>query len=161
MGLAVASGTSPRVMARWRLGDFHQFTGILALGLVAAHVCVLVAVKDKPFSVPELLVPFTRTINPLPPLFGVTALYVVVLVAAISHARRHIGLHMWRVIHAFSFVGFALAVAHAVAAGPDTSEPAIRILYGVTLLALVALSLVRIRRRVHVSLHRRSRVDVC
>jgi sulfoxide reductase heme-binding subunit YedZ len=146
LGVALTGGLSSRLLPRWRVGDLHQFTGMLSLGLLATHICVLVGLRQQAFSVPELLVPLARQLNPLAPLFGITALYVVLLVSVVSHGRRYVGLRMWRMIHMLSFVGFFLALAHAIVAGPDAPEPWIQALYGVTVAILLALTVARVRR---------------
>jgi predicted ferric reductase len=146
LGVALTGRIALPLLPRWRMGDLHQFTGLLALGLLATHVAVLVGLKEQAFTIPELLVPLARQINPLGPLLGIAGLYVIVLVSVISHARRYVGLRLWRLVHTFSFVGFGLALGHALAAGPDAAVPGARALYIGSMLILALLTVRRVER---------------
>jgi len=147
LGVALTGWLRPPFLARWRIGDLHQFTGLLGLGLLATHVSVLIGLRDSPFTVLELFVPLQRQVNPLAPLLGISALYVVALITAASHARRLLGLRLWRAVHTLSFVGFGLALAHAVAAGPDASSTWVNGLYVTTVVVLAVLTACRVRLR--------------
>jgi sulfoxide reductase heme-binding subunit YedZ len=154
LGVALTSWIKLPCLPRWRVGDLHQFTGMLSLALLTMHVGVLIGLQQHAFSLTEIFIPLVRQTNPLPPVLGISALYVLVLVAIISHVRRHVGLRVWRLVHSLSFVGFALALAHAIAAGPDESVWWIRALYAATMLVLLSLTLRRIhqtRVRQHLS----------
>jgi methionine sulfoxide reductase heme-binding subunit len=144
MGLAVAGRLNPTRLPRWRIGDLHQFTGLLSLGLLLTHIGVLLGVHQQPFTLPELVVPLARQFNPVAPLLGMSGMYVLLLVAVASHARRYFGLRLWRTIHALSFLGFGLSLAHALAAGPDATEPWVRCLYASTVAVLLGLTCVRV-----------------
>ncbi len=145
LGVALTGWLKPPFLARWRIGDLHQFTGLLGLGLLATHIGLLIGLQNMPFTPAEILVPFLRQVHPIAPVFGVSALYVLLLVTLISHARRFVGLRVWRSIHLLSFVGFGLTLAHAVAAGPDASNALVIGLYVVSVSILGALTLRRVR----------------
>jgi methionine sulfoxide reductase heme-binding subunit len=145
LGIALSGGVQARVLPRWRVGDLHQFTGLLSLGLVATHILVLVGMRHNAFTLQEMFVPLVRQLNPPAPTLGICGLYLLILVAVVSHARRHVARRVWRAIHTFSFFAFALALMHAIVAGPDTFEPWLRALYIGTLSILLALIVTRIR----------------
>jgi methionine sulfoxide reductase heme-binding subunit len=146
LGVALTGWLSLPFLSRWRIGDLHQFTGMLGLSLLATHVGVLVGLRNQPFTAYELLVPLAREINPAAPLLGISALYVLLLVTAVSRARRWVPLRLWRLVHTLSFAGFALSLAHAVMAGPDGSIGWIRAMYVSSVLVLLTLTGLRIRR---------------
>ena len=131
---------------RWRVADLHQFTGTLGLGLLGMHVAVLVGLQQQPFSIPDMLVPFARQINPIPPLLGISAVYVMLLVVAISRARRRVGARIWRAVHLLSFAGFALSLVHARLAGPDSTAGWLRAMYVGTVVILACLTIGRVVR---------------
>lgn len=158
LGVALSGGLSLPFLARWRVGDFHQFTGVLSLGLLAAHVLVLVGLQDQAFTVPELFVPMLRQVNPLAPLLGITATYLFLLIAVASHARRVFRPRAWRLVHRLSFVGFILSLVHARLAGPDASEIWVRALYIATVVLLTGLIVTRMHLREHQPARRQSPV---
>src|SRR5579864_5676475 len=150
LGVALSGHSSIGFVPPWRVGDLHQFTSLIGLGFLLAHICVLVGLSQQAFTIPELLIPGVRHINPLAPVLGITGFYVLILVAIISHARRFVGIRLWRMVHRFSFVGFVLALFHAVGAGPDASVTWVSTMYIGTFAILVALSLRRICKSVRV-----------
>ena len=146
LGVALTGWLSLPFLSRWRIGDLHQFTGMLGLSLLATHIGVLVGLRNQPFTPSELVVPFAREINPAAPVLGISALYVLLLVTAVSRARRRVPLRLWRLVHILSFAAFALSLAHAAVAGPDGSIGWIRAMYVSTVLILLTLTGLRIRR---------------
>src|ERR1051326_3134164 len=75
LGLALSSWLRLPLLPRWRISDLHQFTGLLGLGLLMTHLAVLVGLRQEPFSIPEMLVPFFRQVSPVAPVLGISALY--------------------------------------------------------------------------------------
>lgn len=130
-------------IARWRLFDLHQFTGMLGTGFLLVHVASLLADPFIGYTLPELLVPFASPYRPLPTALGVVGFYLFLLVAFSFSVRRRIGHRVWRGLHYFSFVVWLLALAHGVFAGTDTAEAWARVLYGVTGLSMAYLMLRR------------------
>jgi methionine sulfoxide reductase heme-binding subunit len=146
LGVALTGLLSVPRTPRWRVGDLHQFTGMIGLGLVCTHIAVLVGLRQQPFTLPELFIPFLRQINSAAPVLGITGLYVLVMVTVVSRARRYVGMRIWRMVHMFSFVGFALALAHAIVAGPDTAQVWAPAMYGLTVSILLTLTILRAQR---------------
>src|SRR6185437_11142462 len=127
------------LVPRWRIGDLHQFTGTIGLGLLCTHIAVLTALQQQAFSPAELFTPFLRQINPAAPVLGISGLYALLIVSVVSRARRHIGMRTWRMVHTLSFAAFALSLAHAITAGPDASADWVRAVYIATVSTLLAL----------------------
>jgi predicted ferric reductase len=147
LGLVLTSGLKPPWLARWRVADLHQFTSLLGLGLLATHITVLVGLQQQAFTPIEVLVPLARQLNPAAPLMGILAMYSLLLVMLVSFARRLVGLRMWRTVHRLSFGSCALALGHALAAGPDSGVAWIRLMYVAQVLVLVVLATRRARSR--------------
>jgi sulfoxide reductase heme-binding subunit YedZ len=145
LGVALGGTLAARSVPRWRLADLHQFTASLGLGLLLLHIGTLVGLRVEPFTPAELFVPFVRQVNPVAPVLGIAGFYVLLLVTGISHARRQVGVRIWRSVHRLSFVGFALCVAHAVVAGPDLANAWTAVIYAATLSVLGILVLLRVR----------------
>lgn len=147
LGVALSGQVNLPFTARWRVGDLHQFTGFLGLGLLGAHIAVLIGLQQNAFTLPEMFVPFLRPINPAAPVLGITGMYVLLTVALVSRARRFVGIRLWRAVHTLSFVAFVLALVHAIVAGPDGSAFWVRAMYAATVVVLVGLTALRVRRR--------------
>ncbi len=146
LGAMLTTMISMPYLRRWRTGDLHQFLALLGLGLLATHIAVLVGLQQQPFAVVDLVVPLSRQINPVAPLLGIVAFYALVLVSAVSYARRYVAVRLWRLVHLLSFAAFALSLAHAMVAGPDGSILWVRALYVATALILALLAVTRVAR---------------
>jgi predicted ferric reductase len=146
LGLLVRTRMLEWLAARWRWFDLHQFTSLLALGFVLLHVFSLLGDTFIGFSLDQLLIPFGSPYRPLEVAAGVIALYLLLLVTASSYAQRLIGHRTWRALHYASFAVFALALAHGIFAGSDSSQPWASGLYWISGLVVAVLTVWRIRQ---------------
>jgi predicted ferric reductase len=76
---------------------------------------------------------------------GQLALYLMALVALSVYVRQKIGQKTWRAIHYLSFLIFALALAHALGSGTDSSSLWAQAFYASTSVIFVGLLGYRIR----------------
>ena len=123
LGLAVKTGFLDSLLARWRSFNLHQFTALLALGLMALHVSALLGDQYVGFSLPQLFVPFTSTYRPLPIALGIISLYALVVITVTFYVRGRIGQKAWRSIHYASFAAFFAVLIHGVYSGTDSVRP--------------------------------------
>lgn len=119
-GLAVSSKIFDSLLQRHYTYDFHQFISLLAIGFLALHVSVLLLDHYLPFSVTQVLVPFTSTYRPLWVGIGVISLYLTLLVTVTFYIRRAISMRAFRLIHTLSLVAFLGATLHGLYAGTDS-----------------------------------------
>ena len=75
-GLAVSSKIFDRLLNRPFTFDTHGYLSLLALGFIFIHVIVLLWDSYAPFSVVQLLVPFTSSYRPLAVGLGIISLYL-------------------------------------------------------------------------------------
>ncbi len=143
-GLAVTSKIFDPILHRMFTYDFHQFLSLLAIGFVILHIVVLLADRYLPFSLTQILVPFSAPYRPLWVGLGVIGLYLTLLVTVTFYIRRSIGQRAFRVIHYASFVAFLATAAHGLFAGTDSVLPATRLMYFGTTLVVVFLTAYRI-----------------
>jgi predicted ferric reductase len=120
-------GTSLRPAA---VTDLHRFLALLGLGAVAAHGLALVLDTTVQFSLPSLLVPGLAPYRPLWTALGVLAAEAMVVVYASFAARKWIGARAWRRLHWATYLVFALATVHGLAAGTDSGTTWALGLYG-------------------------------
>ncbi len=138
-GLAVSSKILDALLHRSFTYDFHYFLSWLAIGFTALHIVVLMFDKYLPYSLAQILLPFTSTYRPLWVGIGVLALYLMVLVTVTFYLRGRIGMKAFRVIHTLSLVSYLGVTAHSIFSGTDSSLTSVMLLYVGTFLITVFL----------------------
>ena len=142
-GLALSTralGRRPR--PAW-LADLHQYLGGLTVVFTAVHVAALALDDYVQFAPTDLFIPLAAEWRPLAVAWGIVGLYLLLAIEATSLARRHIPTKLWRRVHHASFLLYATATVHLLAAGTDAPEPWLRWTVLLTVAAVVYLSTVR------------------
>jgi predicted ferric reductase len=98
----------------------HQDLAAVALGTAGLHGVLLGLDASMPFSLSQMLVPGTAPWQPLAVGVGQVAFYLALIVTASFYVRRLIGQKAWRALHFTTFLAFAGATAHGIAAGTDS-----------------------------------------
>ena len=153
-GLAVSNKILDPVLHRAFTYDFHEFLSLLAIGFVFLHVGVLLADKYLPFSVAQILAPFTAPYRPVCVGLGAIGLYLTLLVSITFYIRQWIGQKTFRLIHLVSYMAFSAAALHGLFAGTDSPLLTVQVMYAATSLSIVFLTFYRILTSKR--LHRRS-----
>jgi predicted ferric reductase len=138
-GLGVSSRIFDPYLQRNYTYDFHQFISLLAIGFLGLHLAVLLLDHYLPFSVAQVLVPFTSTYRPLWVGIGGIALYLILLVTVTFYMRQRIGVRVFRAIHVSSLVAFVGAALHGYFSGTDTPLLSVKLMYQLTILSVVFL----------------------
>jgi predicted ferric reductase len=100
--------------------DLHQHVSLLALGFALFHGLILMGDSFIHFNLAMVMIPFAgASYRPVWVGLGQLGFYLMALVALTFYVRKSIGHRAWRVIHGLSFVLFALALVHGLAAGTD------------------------------------------
>jgi predicted ferric reductase len=120
--------------------DFHQFISLLSLGFLGLHLVTLLLDQYLPFSVLQLLVPMLSTYRPVWVALGTLSLYLVALVTITFYMRNRIGNKAFRAIHVSSLAGYLAAATHGLFAGTDGALPIVALMYALTFLAVVFLT---------------------
>lgn len=139
-GLAVSSKIFDTLLHRAYTYDFHQFLSLLALGFLFLHIAVLMLDQFLPFSIGQILVPFTSSYRPLWVGIGVIAFYLTLLVTVTFYIRGRIGVKAFRWIHTLSLVAYLGATFHGLYAGTDSPLLSMQILYKGSLLTIIFLT---------------------
>lgn len=130
--------TSPRAVA------LHRWLGTLALVVVLAHMGLLLIDPVVPFTVLEILVPFTAPWRPFDVALGTLAFWCVVPAWLLGRMRRRWGDPWFTRAHVLAYAAWPLATAHYVLAGTDALAwwSIVIIITGTTLVAagLIALA---------------------
>jgi sulfoxide reductase heme-binding subunit YedZ len=139
-GLAVPAKLLDRVVQRWATFDFHQFISLLAVGFMFLHILVLMLDHYLPFTAAQILIPFIAPYRPLWVGIGIIAFYLILLVTVTYYIRARIGMRTFRAIHVFSLLAYLGATFHGLYAGTDSPLLAVQLLYEVTGLTVVFLT---------------------
>ncbi|KAB8145810.1 hypothetical protein F8S13_01655 [Chloroflexia bacterium SDU3-3] len=134
--LSMASGLliSDRFAKLWPGGpaafDLHQQSSLLGLAFGLFHALVLLGDRYIQASLGQILTPFAYPQEAqLWVGLGQISIYGMVITCASFYARQQLGRRAWRAIHAISYGVFALALAHGLMSGSDTTQPFIQAMY--------------------------------
>ena len=139
-GLAVASKIFDPVLHRAFTFDTHEWLSLLAIGFTVLHVGGLLFDAYLPFSVVQVLVPFTSSFQPLWVGIGVIGMYLTFLVTVTFYLRTKIGQKTFRAIHLLSFAAYAGVTLHSLFTGTDSSLLSTKLVYASSALVVVLLT---------------------
>jgi sulfoxide reductase heme-binding subunit YedZ len=103
--------------------QIHRALALNAIAAIAAHGIALVLDTTVKVSPVALAIPGLISYRPLATSLGVLAAELTILVYASFSLRRRIGFRAWRALHWVTYAVFALATAHGLASGSDSSRP--------------------------------------
>jgi predicted ferric reductase len=140
LGLAVTSKYLDGMLDRLFTYDFHEFISLLAIAFTLVHVLVLTLDKYLPYTFAQILVPFISPYRPFWVGVGVISFYLIVLVTITFYLRNKIGKRAFRTIHYLSLLSYIGVTLHGYYSGTDTALPSMKILYDVSGLAVLFLT---------------------
>ena len=143
LGLTLGGKAQSRLWPRFSVEDVHRFGGLLVGSLIGVHVLTIAADSFLPFSLTQLLVPFTSRYRPLWTGLGIAAAELLLALAITNHYRRRLPYRFWRTAHYLNFAVWTLASVHGLMSGTDRGAPWLAILYGVSVASVLMLLLWR------------------
>lgn len=146
LGLALGGKAQSRRWPRFSVEEIHRFGGLLVGSLIGVHVLAIAADSFLPFSLTQLLVPFTSTYRPLWTGLGIAAAEILVALAITNHYRRRLPYSFWRKAHYLNFAVWGFASLHGLMAGTDRGAPWLAVVYGVSVATVLMLLLWRFGR---------------
>ncbi len=123
LGILATRGSAGGRMPRFVTQSLHRNLGLLAVLMLLAHVTSAVADEYVDIRWWQALSPVGATYRPLWLGLGTLALDLMVLVTLTSLLRPRIGHRLWLVVHLGSYAAWAVAVAHGLGIGTDSSQP--------------------------------------
>ena len=129
-GLIVKARPLGRSVSPAAIVDVHRFLALLGLGALVLHGAALVLDDAVDNGLGALLVPGASPYRPLATALGVLAAELMVLIYLSVSQRRRIGAKAWRALHWLTYLVFALATLHGLAAGTDSGRTWALALYG-------------------------------
>src|SRR5215469_18642835 len=143
LGLALGGKAQNRRWPRFSVEEVHRFGGLLVGSLIGIHVLAIAADSFLPFSLTQLLVPFTSSYRPLWTGPGIAAAELLLALAITNHYRKRLPYSFWRKAHYLNFAVWGLASVHGLMAGTDRGAVWLAILYGVSVATVLMLLLWR------------------
>jgi len=136
-GILLAGKKRVPGLPRFAVEDVHRFLGLLAGLFIAIHVGSVALDSVVPFSLTQLVVPFTAGYRPLATGLGVVALELMLAVAVTNRLRSRLPYRLWRRAHYATLLVWLLATVHGILSGTDRSQTWLLVVYA-TSVALVA-----------------------
>jgi sulfoxide reductase heme-binding subunit YedZ len=143
LGLTLGGKAQSRRWPRFSVEEVHRFGGLLVGSLIGVHVLAIAADSFLPFSLTQLLVPFTSSYRPLWTGLGIAAAELLVALAITNHYRRRLPYRFWRRAHYLNFAVWGFASLHGLMSGTDRGAVWLAILYGISVATVLMLLLWR------------------
>ncbi len=143
LGLTLGKKAQSPRWPRFSIEEVHRFGGLLVGSLVGIHVLAIAIDSFLPFSLIQLLVPFTASYRPLWTGLGIAAAELLVALAITNHYRRRLPYRFWRRAHYLNFAVWGFASLHGLLGGTDRGAPWLAILYGLSVATVLMLLLWR------------------
>ena len=102
-GITLAGKRRAPGFPRFAVEDVHRFLGLLAGLFMAIHVGSIALDTVVPFSLAQLVVPFTAAYRPLATGLGVVAVELLVAVGITNRFRSRLPYRVWRRVHYTTF----------------------------------------------------------
>jgi sulfoxide reductase heme-binding subunit YedZ len=142
-GLLQSTGLLKRWMRPATATDLHNTTAVWALYATTFHMVVLLWDHYQPFTITQILVPFTGAYKTVPMALGIIGIYLSLAATISSYLRTKLGPVLWRRLHLLSLVGFLAALFHGHLAGTDSLRPLMVGLYVLSGLSVLCLTVYR------------------
>lgn len=121
LGLMLARKRTPP-WPKFAVEDVHRYLTILTGVFLGVHVGAILLDNFVPFSIGQVLVPFTAGYRPFATGLGVVALELLVAVAVTNALRPRVPHRIWRRAHYLTFAVWSSSTVHGLLAGTDRHE---------------------------------------
>ena len=136
-GIVLAGKVRVPGLPRFAVEDVHRFLGLLAGLFIAIHIGSIALDTVVPFSLGQLVIPFTSSYRPLATGLGVVAVELLLAVAVTNRLRSRLPYKVWRRAHYATLAVWLLATFHGILSGTDRGQAWLLAVYATTV-ALVA-----------------------
>ena len=147
LGLALAGRAPGRRWKRWPMfavEDVHRFGGLLVGSFIAIHIVAIATDAYLPFSLSQLVVPFTASYRPIWTGLGIAAAELLLALAVTNRYRRRLPHRLWRRAHYANFAVWGAATLHGMGSGTDRTALWSIVLYAVSVGAVASAVVLRL-----------------
>ena len=145
-GVTLAGKVRVPGLPRFAVEDVHRFLGLLAGTFVTVHVVGIALDATVPFSLSQLVVPFTASFRPPWTGLGVVAMELLVALAITNRLRSRLPYRVWRTLHGGAFVIWAAATAHGLMSGTDRDQTWLLAVYAAAAVSVAGSLALRLTR---------------
>ena len=129
----------------------HNILSWLAVLFTGMHALALLWDSYYTYSLADLTVPFVGPYRAGWVGLGIISFYVMFVTSISFYYRKQIGQARWRQLHYLTFVAYLLVTIHGAAAGTDSGNTGMHLLYWGSGIGVLLLTLYRVRIRKTVS----------
>ena len=144
VGIGVRVRALDWLMKRSWVLEGHQTLSVLALVFTGAHIGFTLLNRHVPFTVFQVLVPFSGGWRPVAIALGIVGFWLLVLLTISSWLRPVVGQKAWRAIHYSGFACWVMALGHGVFSGTDTGAAWAQWMYLITAALVILLIAFRV-----------------
>lgn len=148
VSVAIGLTMSAKLMRKPGLGPklaaTHEHTALAGLIAIAVHGVTLIGDPWLHPGLAGITVPFAMGYRTFFTGLGVLGGWLAAFLGLSFYIRRHIGPRLWRRMHRFTVVVYALGLVHTIGAGTDASTPWLRWFMALTAVPIGALFLRRV-----------------
>jgi methionine sulfoxide reductase heme-binding subunit len=145
-GILLAGKTRVPGLPRFAAEDVHRFLGLLAGLFIAVHIGGVALDSVVPFSLTQLVVPFTAGYRPLATGLGSVAVELLLAVSITNRLRSRLPYRLWRRAHYATLAVWLLATFHGILSGSDRDQTWLQLLYAAAVASVVGAAAVRLGR---------------
>jgi hypothetical protein len=139
LGLTLGGKAQSKRWPRFSVEEIHRFGGLLVGSLLVIHVGAIALDAFLPFSLTQLVVPFSASYRPISTGLGIFAAELLVALAVTNHYRKRMPHRYWRAAHYLNFAVWGAASVHGIFAGTDRGTIWLALLYAVSVSMVLAL----------------------
>jgi predicted ferric reductase len=107
-------------LSRVVTSGLHRNLALLAVCFLIIHIVTAVVDSFVYLRWFDVVLPFASSYRPVFVGLGVLSLDLTLAIIATSLLRRHVGYHLWRLVHWAAWAAWPLAMAHSIGMGSDT-----------------------------------------
>jgi sulfoxide reductase heme-binding subunit YedZ len=108
---------------RFAVEEVHRFLAQLTGIFILLHVAALLLDRVVPFSLTQVLVPFTSSYRPFAVALGIVSAELLAAVGLTNLLRDRIPYRHWRRVHSLTLAVWLGSTGHLLLAGTDRAEP--------------------------------------
>ena len=145
-GIVLAGKVRVPGLPRFAVEDVHRFLGLLAGLFIAIHIGSIALDTVVPFSLGQLVIPFTSSYRPLATGLGVVAVELLLAVAVTNRLRSRLPYKVWRRTHYATLAVWLLATFHGILSGTDRGQVWLLAVYATTVALVAGAAILRFGR---------------
>ena len=145
-GIGQVTGFTYRLVEPLMAWSLHKALSLSLGAAIAVHGLSLLFDKYTPYTVIQLLIPFTVHYKPLIVAYGIFATYIAAILIVTSLYWINTKQGLWRLLHYLGYVLVILVFLHGLYLGTDIAHGFLRVLWWMGAVIIGAGMLSRLRR---------------